>query len=76
MCIHVLKTFKAFPCKLCGKYVKEKKGTHKPHAKKHKLIFYPSQRYPDSKHLFQNPKVHHSVMGFSNRAQRFTTPYY
>ena len=35
-----VKTFKAFPCKLCEKYVKEKKGTHKPHAKKHKLIFF------------------------------------
>ena len=34
------------------------------------------QRYPDSRHLFQNPKVHQSVMGFSNRAQSFITPYY
>ena len=40
------------------------------------MFLVPSQRYQDSRHLFQNPKVHQSVMGFSNRAQRFTTPYY
>ena len=27
-------------------------------------------------HFFQNPKVHHSIIGFSNRTHRFTTPYY
>ena len=37
-----------------------------------KIISVPSQRYQDSRHLLQNPKVPRSVMGFSNRAQRFT----
>ena len=36
------------------------------------IISVPSQRYQDSRHLLQNPKVSRSVMGFSNRAQRFT----
>ena len=35
----------------------------------------PSQRFQDSRHIFQNPKVYQSVMGFSNRAQRFNPPY-
>ena len=35
-------------------------------------ISVPSQRYEDSRHLLQNPKVPRSVMGFRNRAQRFT----
>ena len=61
---------------MCGKYFEEKKGNHKTHTKKHKLIYDPSQRYQDSRHIFQNPKVHQSVMGLSNHAQSFTTPYY
>ena len=32
----------------------------------------PSQRYKDSRHFSQNPKVPRNVMAFSNRAQRFT----
>ena len=36
------------------------------------IISVPSQRYQDSRHFLQNPKVPRSVMGFSNRAQRFT----
>ena len=40
------------------------------------IFFVPSQRYQDPRHLFQNPNVHHRIMGFSNRAQWFTTPYY
>ena len=36
------------------------------------IILVPSQRYQDSRHLLQNPKVPRNVMGFSNRAQRFT----
>ena len=36
------------------------------------IVSVPSQRYQDSRHLLQNPKVPRSVMGFSNRAQRFT----
>ena len=45
-------------------------------AKKLQTFFLvPSQRYKNFRHLFQNQKNHQSVMGFSNRAQRFTTPY-
>ena len=40
--------------------------------KKHRYILVPSQRYQDSRNLLQNPKVPRNVMGFSNRAQRFT----
>ena len=35
-------------------------------------ILVPSQRYQDSRHLLQNPKVPRRVMGFSNRAKRYT----
>ena len=35
-----------------------------------------SQRYPDSRHILQNPKVPMDVMGFSNLAQRLTGPNY
>ena len=38
------------------------------------IILVPSQRYQDSRHLLQNPKVSRNVMGFSNRAQRYTGP--
>ena len=37
----------------------EKKKITKHIQKKHKLIFDPSQRYQDSRHIFQNPKVIH-----------------
>ena len=40
--------------------------------KKKKIILVPNQRYLDSRHLLQNPKVCRNVMGFSNRAQTFT----
>ena len=36
------------------------------------IILVPNQRYQDSRHLLKNPKVPRSVMGFSNRTQRFT----
>ena len=36
------------------------------------IVLVPSQRYQDSRHLLQNPKVPRTVMGFNNRAQRFT----
>ena len=39
---------------------------------KHKHILDPSQRYQDSRHLLQNPKLPRNVRGFSNRAQTFT----
>ena len=44
--------------------------------KKHKHILVPCQRYQDSRHLLQNPKVANYVMGFRNRAQSFTGPNY
>ena len=46
-----------------------KKGNRK---KKHEHILVPSPRYQDSRHLLQNQKFTNYVMGFSNRAQRFT----
>ena len=36
------------------------------------IILVASQRYQNSRHLLQSPKVPWSVMGFRNRAQRFT----
>ena len=36
----------------------------------------PTQRYQDSRHFFKIQKNYQSVIGLSNRAQRFTTPYY
>ena len=41
---------------------------------KHDLV--PGQRYQDSRHILQNPKVSKNVMGFNNHAQRSTPPYY
>ena len=43
---------------------------------KQKHILVPGQRYQDSRHLLQNPKVPKDVMGFNNHAQRSTPPYY
>ena len=43
---------------------------------KHKHILVPGQRYQDSRHFIQNPKVPKNVMGFNNHAQRSTPPYY
>ena len=40
------------------------------------IILVPSQRYKDSRHLLQNPKVPRNVMGFSNCAQTFTPQNY
>ena len=54
------------------KMIQEKKGNRKTHEKKHKHILVPSQRYQDSRQLLQNPTFCNYVMGFSNRAQRFT----
>ena len=52
--------------------IQEKKEIAKHMQKKHKHILVPSQRYQDSRHLLQNPKVPSNVMGFNNCAQRFT----
>ena len=54
------------------KRIQGKKEIAKHMQKKHKHILVPSQRYQDSRHLLQNPTVPNYVMGFSNRAQRFT----
>ena len=35
-------------------------------------ILIPNQKYQDSRHLLQNPKVPRNVTGFSNSAQTFT----
>ena len=61
---------------MCDKYFQKKREHTKHMQQKHKLIFHPSQRYQDSGHIFQNSKVHQSVIGFGNHTQRFTTPYY
>ena len=44
--------------------------------KNHNFFLFYSQRYPDSRHILQNPKVPLDVMGFSNLAQRLTGPIY
>ena len=58
-------------------HVWRKKFMLKRYMQKHlqkiiNIIWVPSQGYKDSRHLLQNPKVPRNVMGFSNRAQRFT----
>ena len=57
---------------MCGKRFKKKKEIAKHMPKKHKHILVHSQRYQDSRHLLQNPTVPNYVIGFSNRAQRFS----
>ena len=52
--------------------IQEKKEITKHMPKKHKHILVPSQRYQDSRHILQNPRVSNYVIGFSNRPQRFT----
>ena len=54
------------------KMIQGKKEIAKHMPKKHKHILVPSQRYQDSRHFLQNPTVPNYVIGFSNRAQRFT----
>ena len=54
------------------KIILTKEGNHKTHAKKHKHILVPSKGYQDSRHLLQNPTAPNYLIGFSNRAQRFT----
>ena len=61
---------------MCGKYFKRKHRIAKHMQIKHKHILVPGQRYQDSRHLLQNPKVSKNVMGFNNHAQRSTPPYY
>ena len=52
--------------------IQEKKVISKHMQKKHNDNLVPSQRYQDSRHLLQNPTFPNYIMGFSNRAQRFT----
>ena len=54
--------------KVQNEIVDEKKFTKK--SMNNSLV--PSQRYWDSRHLLQNPKVPRCVMGFSNHAKIFT----
>ena len=54
----------------------KKREITKHMGKQHQLILVPSQRYQNSRHTLQNPKVPKNVIGFSNRAQRFTAPNY
>ena len=54
------------------KMIQEKKEIAKHMTKKHKHILVPSHRYQDSRYLLQNQTVPNYVLGFSNRAQRFT----
>ena len=54
------------------KIIQEKKKVAKHMPKKPKHIFVPSQRCQDYRHLLQNPTVPNYVIGFNNRAQRFT----
>ena len=61
---------------MCGKYFKRKYRIAKHIQIKHENILVPGQRYQDSRHLFQNPKVSKNIMGFNNHAQRSTPPYY
>ena len=58
------------------KGVQEEVADEKTFTKKAQFFLVFCQRYQDSRHLFQNPKFHQSVMCFSNCAQSFTTPYY
>ena len=50
----------------------KKKEISKHMQKKGNDILVPSQRYQDSRHHLQNPTFPKYVMGFSNRAPRFT----
>ena len=58
---------------MCVFFVQKNKSQNK--CKKASAIFDPSQRYPNSGNLSQNPKVCENNIDFSNRAKTFTTPY-
>ena len=61
----------------CVEYILRKKNRITKHIQiKHNHIWVPGQRYQDSRHLLQNPKVPQNVMSFNNHAQRSTPPYY
>ena len=58
------------------KIFQEKTLNCKTHANKAQAFLVPGRRYQDSRHLLLNPKDPKNVMGFINRAQRSTPPYY
>ena len=59
-----------------GKYFKRKHRISKHMQINYMYIMVPGQRYEDSRHLLQNPKVFKTIVGFNNHAQRSTPPYY
>ena len=61
---------------MCGRELKMKWQMKKHLQKSTNVFLVYRQRYQDSRHLFQNPEILQSIMGFSNCAQSFTTPYY
>ena len=50
----------------------KKRKCQDTYKKKHNHILVPSQGYQDFKHILLNPTFPNYVMGFSNRAKRFT----
>ena len=61
---------------MCGKYFKRKQRIAKHMQIKYMHILVPGQRYEDSRHLLQNPKVVKNIVGFNNHAQRSIPPCY
>ena len=74
MFIHVLKTFKALQCHMCGKYFMRTREIAKHIGEKANAYFGSQSNISNFRHLLQNPKVPKNIMGFSNHAQRFTAP--
>ena len=72
MCIFMCKIHLKHCYVKCVENDSRKKGNRKTHAKKHKAILVPIQRYQNSRHLLQNPRLPRNVMGFSNWAQTLT----
>jgi hypothetical protein len=54
------------------KMIQEKKEISKYMQQKYNDILVPSQRHQDSRHHLQNPTIPNYVIGFSNRAHKFT----
>ena len=63
-------------CNVCGKKFKIKWYMKNISKKSRYVILVPSQIYQDFWQHLKNPKVPKIAMGFSNHAQRFTSPYY
>ena len=58
------------------KRVQDEIADEKKFAKKALFFFWFAVKDIKAPDIFSKSKNHQSVMGFSNRAQRFTTPYY